>query len=133
VAYLLFPLELYAPIGVYEVTATQGSTVMTATFNVSQPPVGLLRIRPPTSGSPGDEFVLQLAGLPPGAPVSVDIYTQQNVFTYVMSITSPATDSSGRAEYLLSTSPSDPPGVYCFVIRGSENPSCSTGEVVKLD
>jgi hypothetical protein len=136
IPYLLYDLDLYALTGVYEITATQGSTVASGMLEVEQPPVGILRIRPPTNGSPGDEFTIDLAGLPAGSPVSLDIYTpldDEPAFTYVTSIATAATDDLGRVQHVFATSPSDPPGVYCFIIRGSESPGCPTGEVIKLD
>lgn len=132
IPYQLWPLDLYAPTGLYGIRATQGAAVATGTFDVGQPRAGLLRVKPPTSGSPGDEFVIQLAGVAPGAPVSVDVYLQRGLFTYLTTIESEVADQAGRAEHVLATSPSDAPGVYCLVIRGSPAAGCDTGEVVKL-
>jgi hypothetical protein len=132
IPYLLFLLELYAPTGTYEITAQQGATVQHASFEVAQPPVALLRVRPPTSGSPGDAFTVDLAGFPSGTPAVVDVYTGEGTFTYVTSLSSRPTDAEGRAELVVSTATADPVGIYCFVVRGAKSPSCETGRVVKL-
>jgi hypothetical protein len=132
IPYLLFLLELYAPTGTYEITAQQGAIVQYASFEAAQPPVALLRVRPPTNGSPGDSFTVELAGFASGSPAIVDVYTGDGTFTYVTSLSSAPTDAEGRAELVVSTTPADPGGIYCFVVRGADAPSCGTGSVVKL-
>ena len=132
IPYLLFLLELYAPTGAYEITAQQGATVKYASFEAAQPPVALLRVRPQTNGSPGDAFTVELAGFEPGRPAVVDVYIGEGTFTYVTSLSSRPTDAEGRAELFVSTTPADPVGIYCFVVRDAGSPSCGTGSVVKL-
>jgi hypothetical protein len=132
IPYLLFLLDLYAPTGTYEITAQQGARVQYASFEAAQPPVPWLRVRPPTNGSPGDAFTVELAGFASGTPAIVDVYTGEGTFTYVTSLSSRPTDAVGRAELVVATTPEDPVGIYCFVVRGAESPSCETGRVVKL-
>jgi hypothetical protein len=132
IPYLLFHLELYAPTGTYRVTAEQGATTQSALFEVQQPPVASLEVRPPTSGPPGTAFTIELAGFSPGTSAVVDVYSGEGTFAYVTTRPCQPTDTEGRAVLVLSTSPADPSGIYCFVVRASGSPSCGTGSVVKL-
>lgn len=132
VPYLLMELELYASTGEYQVTARQGSAVATTSFTVEQPSIPLNRVRQPTTGSRGDSFTVQFAGLPAGERATVDVYALDAAYTYVATISTAAADQQGRVELVLSTSSADPPGRYCFVVRTPEKPRCPYGSEIEL-
>lgn len=106
-------------IGVYEVTATQGTCVATDTFTVSEP-TGLRILVLPQSGPPGTTFQIALAGFQPGQRVSLRLYREEDLqYRYTTTLTQVEMDERGQTIYALNTLPDDPEGNYLVVTEPS--------------
>jgi len=135
ILFTTFDIPLFAQTGSYEIVAQQGELVASGSLVVGQPGLPILKVRPPTNGAPGDQFVIDIAGLESGDAPFIDVYTPDESgtrFHYLTSLEATASDELGRVAVEVRTAPTDPPGVYCMVIRPSESPGCGPGRIIKL-
>ena len=107
------------PLGVYKVSARQGSISGTGSFTVGAAATPRTVGIPPLAGPPGTTFRFGLAGFVPNSVVDLYLYRsgENGVHTYLTTV--PVTmDGDGQAILSLPTAAGDPEGAYCFVRRG---------------
>ncbi|HEX6222043.1 MAG TPA: hypothetical protein VF115_13215, partial [Acidimicrobiia bacterium] len=135
VPYVYHTVPLYSDTGVFDIVATQGDVVSEASVTIEQPQMPLLLLPGRTSGQRGDSFTLHFAGHQPRERPRFNVYfggATDGTFEYLTTVEAPQADALGRSEFVLTTSETDAPGVYCFIEYRSEFLGCPSGRVVKI-
>lgn len=107
------------PVGVYSVSATQGSRRGTGTFTVRPASVARMVAAPPPVAPLGTTVRLGLAGFPANRAVELHLYHARSkaAWGYVTTLL-PKVDGDGQAIVSIPTAADDPKGPYCVVRRG---------------
>jgi hypothetical protein len=118
VAAVSIVIDVDAPTGSYEVIAHQGTTVAQGQLSVVEPRFPQLRV---VSSGAAHEFTVWMAGLAPGQPANIDLYSNTEpgtgIYHYAGTTEVPPSDARGRAVYKFEGSILDTGG-YCLVARG---------------
>lgn len=114
---ITWPILPGDPVGVYQVTATQGSTQGTSLFRVVPAQVGIPRLLvTPDRVAPGQNVVLGVAGFPPRSSVAARLYRWiDGSYWHVAELPTMQTDSRGAARMSLATDPGDVAADYWIV------------------
>jgi hypothetical protein len=117
------------PLGTTVVTASQGGSRATASFEARAASVPRILVRP-QSGRAGTEFQVLLAGFTPGSRVPVHIFRGDTCLNgpapcwhFVTSLPPAQADRAGQADYRIVAERSDPPGDYRVItVPGTDEP-----------
>jgi len=107
--------------GTYTVTFNQGNRTAGFRFTIPERNTPDLKAWPECI-SPGQQFILYIAGLPKGTPL--DIYRHyrdsglNSYYKYVNSLPAPNVNERGEAYYYLQTLTNDPKESYLMIARG---------------
>ena len=112
------------PLGDYQVSATQRGERIKGSFRIQPVSGRYIYVLPPNliplaEGPPGTTVSVILLGFEPSAPVDFYVYRQLDpggTFGFVSS-SQARVDGAGQGRANLSTSPNDPPGTYCVILR----------------
>ena len=117
------PTTVLDPVGVYSVTATQGSRTATSTVTVTLPKRPVIETLDPVSGPAGTRFRFAVAMPIPDQAVTLDLFRGPSYLTTLEA----RSDGGGRLVYEVPSFPGDPLGDYCLWHRGGD--TCAAFQV----